>query len=68
MFYVYIIHSFESNKKYIGQTENIERRLNEHNNGLLGTYTKNKGPWQLIHSEQYNTRVEAMLRTTLLSI
>ncbi len=62
MYYVYIIYSNTVNKKYIGQTDDFERRLNEHNNGLLGTFTKNKGPWKLVHLEEFETRSQAMIR------
>lgn len=62
MYYVYIIFSAKTSKKYIGQTEDIERRLYEHNNGLLGVYTRNKGPWKLIHKESFETRAQAMGR------
>ena len=45
--------------KYTGYSEDIERRLFEHNNGLLGRYTKNKGPWELIYKVDFATRSEA---------
>jgi predicted GIY-YIG superfamily endonuclease len=30
MYYVYILYSKEKDRYYIGQTENVEKRLNEH--------------------------------------
>jgi putative endonuclease len=62
MFYVYIIYSEKVKKKYIGQTDNLDWRILEHDNGTLGGYTKNKAPWKLIHHELYSTRSEAMVR------
>ncbi|MGQ9644804.1 MAG: GIY-YIG nuclease family protein [Ignavibacterium sp.] len=38
MYTVYVIYSSSFNKIYIGQTEDIERRMIEHNNGLLSAY------------------------------
>ncbi|MFN7280535.1 MAG: GIY-YIG nuclease family protein, partial [bacterium] len=32
MYYVYILQSTITNKFYKGQTDNLERRLKEHNN------------------------------------
>ncbi|MBK7309936.1 MAG: GIY-YIG nuclease family protein [Sphingobacteriaceae bacterium] len=61
-YYVYIIYSDKVHKKYIGHTENIEQRLKQHNEGSLGKYTKNKGPWKLVHMEEYSTRSEAMAK------
>jgi putative endonuclease len=62
MFYVYVIYSEKIRKNYTGHTDDIERRVFEHNNGLLGKYTRGKGPWKLIYSEEYATRTEAMKR------
>jgi len=66
MFTVYAIMSAGSGKIYIGQTENIERRLNQRNaegQEHLSKFTKqNKGPWKLIHSEQFASRSEALKR------
>jgi putative endonuclease len=63
-YYVYVLTNSE-NKIYIGQTNNLERRLTEHNDpDFSGTlYTKrNKGPWELVYSEEYSTRSEAIIR------
>ncbi|AFH50302.1 Putative endonuclease [Ignavibacterium album JCM 16511] len=62
MYTVYTIYSEKFNKIYIGQTENIERRMIEHNNGLLSVYSKRYRPWELVYTEEYPTRAEAMKR------
>ena len=59
-FYIYIIKS-EEGFHYIGQTENFPRRLEEHNSHLSHS-TKYGNNWQLIYSEEYSTRSEAMKR------
>jgi putative endonuclease len=63
-YYVYVLMN-PDNKIYIGQTNDLQRRLEEHNDpDFRGTlYTKrNKGPWELVYSEEYATRSEAMIR------
>lgn len=65
MFKVYVLLSETTGKKYIGQTSDIEKRLTAHNEGA-SRYTKNRGPWQLIHSEAYATRSEARKRENFL--
>ncbi|MFO0357019.1 MAG: GIY-YIG nuclease family protein [Sphingobacteriaceae bacterium] len=60
MFSVYVKYSKSYQLKYTGYSEDIERRLFEHNNGLLGRYTKNKGPWELIYKVDFATRSEAI--------
>ena len=44
---VYYLYSIKLNKYYIGKTNNINRRLKEHNNGEE-IYTKKGTPWTLI--------------------
>lgn len=61
MFYVYLLKSIKDNNHYIGQTENIENRLNHHNSGKVES-TKNKAPWKLIKCETYKSRDEARWR------
>ena len=60
MYCVYVIYSERMNVKYTGQTENINLRVEQHNNGTLGQFTKNKGPWKLIFKKEFETRKEAM--------
>jgi putative endonuclease len=62
MYKVYVIKSQSKGTYYVGQTEDLERRMKEHNEGLLGRYTKQKGPWILVYTESYSTRSEAMKR------
>ena len=59
MFIVYILKSLKDNKRYIGFTEDIERRIQEHNNGLVKS-TKNRRPFALIHSESFEVKQEAL--------
>ncbi|MBI2327422.1 GIY-YIG nuclease family protein [Candidatus Curtissbacteria bacterium] len=66
MFTVYVIQSQTSGKKYTGQTSDLELRLKRHNGDMkskLTSYTKiNKGPWEIIYKEEFNTRQEAIKR------
>ncbi len=61
MFFVYLLKSLKDNKYYIGQTENIERRLEQHNAGKNKS-TKNRKPFVLIGRECYKTRNESRFR------
>lgn len=59
MFFVYILESVEYGKYYIGQTNNLEARLNSHNQGY-NRYTKSYRPWKIAFYKQYDRRSEAM--------
>jgi len=61
MFYVYLIKSLKDQRKYIGQTNNLDQRLNQHNSGKV-TATKNRVPFKLIYYEEFVSREEAVLR------
>jgi len=49
MYYVYIIFSKKINKKYIGFTKNLKRRISEHNKGIGSVFTTKGLPWKLIY-------------------
>jgi len=58
MYYVYIIQSNLSKKIYKGSTDNLKRRIFEHNSGKVRS-TKNKGPWKLIYYEAFLNKNDA---------
>jgi putative endonuclease len=59
VFYIYIIRSQRSQRYYVGSTEDVEKRLKEHNAGK-STSTRGGRPWELIHTETFATRSDAM--------
>lgn len=61
MFYVYIIQSLKNGGYYIGSTSDINRRLIEHNQGK-NISTRNKGPFKLVYSEEFESRQLALER------
>jgi putative endonuclease len=47
-FFVYIIYSPKLDRFYTGTTDDVKRRLVEHNsNKYPGTFTSKGGPWEL---------------------
>ncbi len=62
---VYVLQSRSTGDIYIGQTEALDVRVQQHNDpdfrGTLHT-KRRKGPWALIHSESLETRGEAIRR------
>jgi putative endonuclease len=61
MFYLYILYSSTKNKYYVGQTENIETRVEHHNSGI-SRYTSITNDWILVYSESFETRNESIKR------
>jgi putative endonuclease len=64
MFFVYLLEN-ENNKKYIGFTNNIKRRLSEHKNKKSFTTSKSKN-WRLIYFEMYLDKKDALGREKFL--
>ena len=61
-FSVYVLFSPSHNKIYIGYTSDLEKRLLSHNHLASKGYTIRYRPWMLIHTEVFNTKLEAMKR------
>jgi putative endonuclease len=65
MFHVYILQSDKDKTFYTGICSNIQERLTQHNQSVTKT-TRSKKPWKLVHSEAYETRLEARKREKFL--
>lgn len=62
MHYVYILQSVKTARLYIGHTDALTRRLEEHNTGRGGKYTKQNGPWKLVYNESFPDKSSAVRR------
>ncbi len=60
-FYVYALQSIRHKSLYIGYSTDLNRRLKEHNRGLVFS-TKPYRPWRLIHFEAYRNENDAKRR------
>ena len=60
MYSVYVLHS-ETGVVYIGQTDNLEKRLAQHNSGK-SAYTNRCKHWELVYEEECPNRTEALKR------
>ena len=64
MYYVYAIFNAKHEKIYVGQTKDLSNRLKLHaEKTFKNSYAAQfDGNWELIHSEVFQTRKEAILR------
>lgn len=65
MWFVYIIRCNDGTL-YTGMTNDIESRIEAHNNGKAAKYTRGRTPVVLIHSETFKTRGEALSRERII--
>lgn len=62
MYAVYVLEHSIHHTLYIGYTNNLKRRLEEHNTRLTKSTIRNDGKWILVYSELYRDRDDAVRR------
>jgi putative endonuclease len=58
MYYVYVLKSKVNSEYYYGFTDNLERRLKNHNNKEVKS-TKSRAPFKLVYFEKVDSIIEA---------
>ena len=61
MNYTYILKCSD-NTLYTGWTNNLEKRVKDHNDGKGAKYTKARRPVELVYYEEFETKEDAMKR------
>lgn len=67
MYYVYVLKSAKDGNLYVGSTNDLRRRLAEHNNGE-SLATKTRRPLELRYYEAYAVEVDARKREASLKL
>ena len=65
MFYVYVLKSLKDDKLYVGSTDDLRRRLAEHNTGKAKS-TASRRPFTLRYYEAYSKEADARRRESML--
>jgi putative endonuclease len=60
-FYPYILKSKINERYYIGTTADLHDQIKRHNEGRSKS-TKPGRPWELVYTEKFDTRSEALTR------
>ncbi|MFH1374710.1 MAG: GIY-YIG nuclease family protein, partial [bacterium] len=60
-YYTYILKSKIAERYYVGSTNDLERRINEHNT-RKDHWTYRFQPWEVIHFEEFANRSEAVVK------
>lgn len=61
MFYVYLLKSVNFDKKYIGCTSDLKKRVEKHNAGSVAS-TKKFRPRKLVYYEAFVSKYDAYIR------
>ncbi|HEY4486774.1 MAG TPA: GIY-YIG nuclease family protein [Candidatus Paceibacterota bacterium] len=67
MFYLYVLGSKKDKDLYIGSTNNLKKRLEEHNSGKVPA-TKPRIPFKLLYYESYFAEQDARKRESSLKL
>ena len=62
-YFVYILQSLKDKTYYIGSTQDLNSRIERHNQGRV-SYTKPRCPWKLVYFEEHPDRSSAAKRET----
>ncbi len=62
MYYVYILASGRHGTLYIGVTNSLQNRLEQHRNGGGSAFVKKYGVYRLVYVEAYDRADEAIAR------
>ena len=58
-YHLHILQSLHNGQFYIGQTQNLDKRLEKHNKGYVKS-TKNKRPWKFLFTFECDSRASTM--------
>ncbi len=61
-YWIYILASRPRGTLYVGMTNNLVRRVQEHREGLVEGFTKEHSVKMLVHYEEYATAIDAIQR------
>ncbi len=61
VFFVYVLQSGAAGRYYTGSTKDVGHRLEQHNDGMMKA-TRPYRPWRLVHTEAFETLVDARRR------
>lgn len=67
MFYVYVLKSGKDGNAYIGSTNDLQKRLSEHNGAKVAS-TRSRVPFELVYYEAYKVERDARLRESRLKL
>jgi putative endonuclease len=66
MWYVYILYSISAGKSYVGYSNDVTRRVFEHNVSEQKGYTLRYRPWTVIQVEEFGQKLNAIDREKFL--
>ncbi len=65
-YYVYVLQSIKDKRWYTGFTVDLRKRFKEHEEGFYESWTKGRGPFELIYYEMCKDKTDAKNREVYL--
>lgn len=66
-YFVYFLRSQKNGSIYIGCTNDLEKRIHEHNHDM-SYHTKKYAPWELLYFEGFKDKKDAFMREKSLKL
>lgn len=66
-YFVYFLRSQKNGSIYIGCTNDLEKRIHEHNHSM-SYHTKKYAPWELLYFEGFKDKKDAFMREKSLKL
>ena len=61
-YFVYVLYSIAHSRYYIGSSADPQKRLQSHNDLRNNGWTKRYAPWEIIYTEMYDSKYDALIR------
>ena len=62
MWFIYVLKHSATDQIYIGRTNDLKRRLSEHNSNLEKATHRKDGKWRIVYAEIYKSKDDAVRR------
>ena len=59
MYWVYVLHHSKTKEIYIGKTNDLKRRLREHQSNQQISTRRKDGKWKIVYAEMYVSKCDA---------
>ncbi|PIT90938.1 excinuclease ABC subunit C [Candidatus Kaiserbacteria bacterium CG10_big_fil_rev_8_21_14_0_10_49_17] len=59
MYWVYVLRQSKTRELYIGKTNDLKRRLRDHQKGRQSATRRKDGEWRIVYAEMYISKRDA---------
>ena len=61
-YFAYVLYSSEHGRYYVGSSADLQKRLLSHNDPRNSGWTKRYAPWEIIYTEKFDNKHDALIK------